>query len=64
MGPELPVNILGVTYGVVGFVATIIVIAKLSQDPNVSMPYDRNSCFLLESFLFSAAQCNPGCRLK
>ena len=34
--PELLVNIFG-TYGVVGFVATIIVIAKLSQGPNVSM---------------------------
>ena len=34
--PEILVNIFG-TYGVVGFVATIIVIAKLSQGPNVSM---------------------------
>jgi hypothetical protein len=47
--PELLVNIFGATYGVVGFVATIIVIAKLSQGPNVSMVYDRTSCSPLES---------------
>jgi hypothetical protein len=35
--PELPVNISGVIYGVAGFFAAIIVVAKLSRGPNVSM---------------------------
>jgi hypothetical protein len=55
--PELPVvNIFSnATYGVVGFVATIIVIAKLSQDPNVSMAYDRNYCSRLNICDFSSS---------
>jgi hypothetical protein len=34
--PELPVNISGVTYGVAGFFAAIIVVAKLSRGPNLN----------------------------
>ena len=62
--PELPANIFGAIYGAAGFVATIIVIAKLSQGPNVSMSCGRNSRPSLESLRFSPARCNPLCRLK
>jgi len=37
--PELPVGISGLAYGIAGSVAAIIIIAKLSQGPNVSMAY-------------------------
>ena len=62
--PELPVNISGAIYGAAGFVATITVIAKLSQGPNVSMSRGRNSCSPPEPLRFLPARCNPRCRLK
>ena len=56
---ELPVNISSAPYGVAGFVVAIIVIAKLSQGPNVSISCGRNSCSSLNLYEFHQLNAIP-----